>query len=238
MTGVPYAEYMRRTFFAPLHMLTATYCPSRPTDKTYATGYDLNAGRIEPTKYLSMTQPYAAGALCMSVPDFLRWQTALTSGHVVSSATYARMSTTDTLSTGGLTNYGFGLMPARLGTHTLTHHGGDVHGFSSEQLWLPDDSLRVVVFTNTLGANPDFLARNLASAVLGLPLRSKTKAPSSVILAASDRAKYQGMYDIIMPSGRVLPLRIFGDADGMAAKGEAPGRNDSARLSRQRFLRL
>jgi len=222
-TGVPYAEYIRRTFFVPFSMRSATYCPSRPTDKAYASGYDLNAGRIEPTKYLSMTQPWAAGALCMSVPDFLRWQTALTTGQVVPAATYARMSTSDTLSTGGLTNYGFGLMPARLGTRTMIHHGGDVHGFSAEQLWLPDDSLRVVVFTNTLGSNPEFLARNLASTVIGLPLRTKTKLPQSVFLAAADRAKYQGMYDIVLPSGRVLPLRVFGDADGLAAKGEAPG---------------
>lgn len=223
VTGVPYADLLRRDFFTPLGMRSATYCPSRPTRSDYALGYDLTAGTIVPARYLSMTHPYSAGALCMSVPDFLRWQTALTSGRVVPAATYARMSVSDTLDTGEKTNYGFALMPARLGTHSVVHHGGDVHGFSAEQLWLPDDTLRVIVFTNTLGSNPKFLADNLASAVLGLPLRTKTKLPASVVLAAGDRARYEGTYDIVLPSGRVLPVNVFSDANGLSAKGEGPG---------------
>ncbi|MEO8624396.1 MAG: serine hydrolase domain-containing protein [bacterium] len=222
ISGVSYAEYVRSNFFVPLGMRSATYCPSRPTSATFAAGYESTAGKMRPTAYISMTQPWAAGGLCMSVPDYLRWNSALTSGVVLPAATYARMAVSDTLSTGAPTRYGFGLIPLRLGTHAVVHHGGDVHGFSAEELWLPDDSLRVVVFTNTLGSNPKFLADNLASAVLGLPLHTKILTPL-VQLAVNDRAKYLGTYDIVMPSGRVLPLRVFSDADGLAAKGEAPG---------------
>lgn len=221
-TGMPYARLLRRDFFTPLGMQSATSCPSRPTHGDYAMGYDLTAGTIAPTRYTGVLH-YSAGALCMSVPDFLRWQAALTSGRVVPAATYERMSTSDTLDTGEKANYGFGLMPARLGTHVVVHHGGDVPGFSAEQLWLPDDTLRVIVFTNTLGSNPKFLADNLASAVLGLPLRTKTKVPDSVVLAAADRAHYEGIYDIMQPGGHVLPVRLFSDGTGLMARGEGPG---------------
>ncbi len=220
---VPYADLVQREFFTPLGLHSATYCPSRPRDRAYAKGYDLESGKVKPTAYLSMTQPYAAGALCMSVPDFLRWQAAFTGGVAVPASTYARMTTPDTLPSGASTNYGYGLMPARLGGHREVHHGGDVHGFSADQLWLPDDTLRVVVFTNTLGSNPKFLADNLASAVLGLPLRQKTRLPPSVRLAVRDQAKYTGTYDIVLPNGNVLPLRVFADDDGLVAHGEAPG---------------
>ena len=222
-TRTAYADHIDTQFFKPLGLHSAAYCPSRPTDPERPRGYELEAGKISRASYISSSQTWAAGALCMSVPDYLRWQTALTTGGVVSAASYQMMSTSDTLATGASTNYGFGLSAARLGTHPVVHHGGDVHGFSAEELWLPDDSLRVVVFTNTLGSNPKFLADNLASAVLGLPLRTRTKSPSAVRLSARERRKYEGAYDIVLQSGRVLPLRVFSDANGLAAKGEAPG---------------
>ena len=41
--------------------------------------------------------------------------------------------------------------------------------------------------------------------------------------SAGDRARYEGTYDIVLPAGRVLPLRVFSDATGLLAKGESPG---------------
>jgi D-alanyl-D-alanine carboxypeptidase len=221
VTQTAWAAYLGKELFTPLGLHTVRYCPTRPADAESPMGYEVQAGRIASVVPVSMTHTYAAGALCMSVPDYLRWQAALTSGRVISAESYRQMSTADTLTNGASTNYGFGLIPARLGSHVVVHHGGDVHGFSAEELWLPGDSLRVVVFTNTLGSNPKFLADNLASAVLGLPLRVKTT--SSAPITGRERAKYEGTYDIVMPSGRVLPLRVFNDANGLAARGEAPG---------------
>ena len=216
VTGKSYADYMRDNFFTPLGMRSATYCPSRPTSDTHAAGYDLKEGALVSTTYLSMTHPHAAGALCMSVPDFLRWQTALTSGRVVSPATYTLMTTPDTLVGGGKQNYGFALVPGMLGTHRMIQHGGDVNGFSVQQMWFPDDSLRVVVFTNTLGSSPGLLATNLASAVFGLPMRARPRAAPVVPLAAEARAKYEGTYNVLLPNGVTLPVRIFVDGNGLA----------------------
>jgi CubicO group peptidase (beta-lactamase class C family) len=222
-SGMAYAEYLGTKFFKPLKMKSAAYCPSKPSDPAYARGYDKRGSDIVPTGYLSMTHPWAAGALCMSVPDFLLWQTALTSGRVVPAVTYTRMSTADALTDGTPIGYGFALFPAHLGTQVLIHHGGDVNGFSAQQLWLPEDSLRVVVFTNTLGSNPDALAVNLASAALGLPLKPMPRPLKAVVLAASDRAKYEGIYDLALPGPSKLPLHIFIDGDGVAAQAEGPG---------------
>jgi hypothetical protein len=197
-------------------MRSATYCPSHAPDDSYAVGYDLKDGAVAPTTYLSMSHPYSAGALCMSVPDYLRWQTALTAGRVVAPATYARMITPDTLVGGGKMSYGFALVPGMLGTHRMIQHGGDVNGFSVQQMWFPDDSLRVVVFTNTLGSGPGRLANNLASAVLGLPIRPRLKAVTEVALAPESRAKYQGTYDVRLPNGMTLPMVVAADSAGLS----------------------
>jgi CubicO group peptidase (beta-lactamase class C family) len=220
VTGKPYAEYVRTTFFAPLGMRTASYCPSRTTDPTHAVGYDLRMGGAR-APYLSMTHPFSAGARCMSVPDYLRWQAALTGGRVVRPASYALMSASDTLANGEKTGYGFGLAPSMTGTHREVKHGGAVHGFNTEQSWFPDDSLRVVVFTNTGGSDPARLAGKLAAAVLGLPIAAA--APTARALPAAERARYVGTYDLRLPNDRTLPLRIFQEGDALMSQAEGPG---------------
>ena len=178
VTGTPYPALMRERFFAPLGMRSAAYCPSTPTHTDDAKGYDRGAAGITSSKYLSMTHPYSAGALCMSVVDYLRWQTALTSGRVVTPASYKLMSTSDTVASGKPTSFGFGLATATLGTHRIVQHGGGVNGFNTAQMWFPDDSLRVVVFSNTVGSNPGLLAMTLASTVLGVPMPVRPTPPA------------------------------------------------------------
>jgi D-alanyl-D-alanine carboxypeptidase len=222
VTGRPYADLIGESMFRPLGMRTAAYCPSRPNDTLYAAGYQVENGKIAPATYLSMTHPYAAGALCMSVPDFLRWQTALTSGRVVSPATYALMSASD--SAGGKPiGYGFGLQPGAMGTHRFVEHSGGVHGFQTQQLWFPDDSLRVVVFANTVGSNPSRLAANLAGAAFGLPLVRKPTLPPAVALPAAERDRFVGIYDLITPTGGKFPIHIFVEGDALISQAEGPG---------------
>jgi len=180
----PYAALVARELFAPLGMRSARYCPSRPIDPAYAVGYDEEAGKYRPTQYLSMTHPYAAGGLCMSVPDYLRWQSALYRDRIVSARSLALMAGPETLTVGDhrgtTTGYGMGLGRGNVGAHPTIQHGGAINGFSTQQYWFPKDSLSIVAFINTSGAEQNWLVDNLASAVLGLPVRAKS-APAAAI---------------------------------------------------------
>jgi D-alanyl-D-alanine carboxypeptidase len=234
VTGHPYPQLVEESMFTPLGMHTAAYCPSRPTDARYAVGYDKDGNHTKAATYLDMTHPYSAGALCMSVPDFLLWQSALTSGKVVSPTSYALMTRGD--SAGGKpTQYGFGLSPSTLGTHRLVTHGGDVHGFSAAQLWFPDDSLRVVVFTNTLGSGPGQLATNLAAATLGLPFVRRAAVPPTVALAPDQRQRYSGTYDLALPGGHTLPLTVTADSTGISAQAAGQPKNALVYLGTDTF---
>ncbi|HET9799898.1 MAG TPA: serine hydrolase domain-containing protein [Gemmatimonadaceae bacterium] len=228
VTGTPYASLMRREFFAPLGMSSATYCPSKPTDPSHALGYRFE-GEFEPAQYLSLTQPFAAGALCMSVPDYLRWQAALYGGKIVSAQSLALMAGPETLTAGpkkdSNTGYGMGLMRGTVGRHPTIQHGGSINGFSSQQYWFPAESLSVVAFVNTVNAEQDWLVKNLASAVFGMPLTPRT--PPVVPLAAADRTKYVGDYDIGLPDGRILGVRIYARGDDLIAE---PEQQDAAPL--------
>lgn len=222
VTGQPYAALMQQRFFAPLGMRSASYCPDEPSAPTHARGYDRRGDGYAPTAPLSMTSPYAAGALCMDVPDYLRWQAALTGGRIVTLATFARMSRSDTLADGRPAGYGWGLAPDTIGRHRVVQHTGGINGFSTQQLWLPDDSLRVVVFANTLGSDPARLARNLAAAVLGEPLRPGTPRLAPVPLPAAVREAAVGRY-LLQLGARTLPLEFRTEGDGLVSQAEGQG---------------
>lgn len=221
-TGMPYDRYVTERFFRPLGMRTASYCPSQTADTAHASGYDRRGpGAPVPAQPISMTSPYAAGALCMSVGDFLIWHRALSEGRIVTPATFARMITADSLRSGQPIRYGWGLAPDTLAGRPMIQHGGDINGFSAQQLWVPRDSLRVVVFTNTLGSNPSALARNVARAALGVPLVDPRRLPPAVPLPAERRAMLVGTYELKLPDGTVLPLTVASGPAGLTA--QAPG---------------
>ena len=214
-SGKRYADYLTEQFFKPLHLSQTRYCPNHPTDTTYATGYSIKDGKSVPAAYLSMTQPFAAGALCSTVRDFLVWQRALHTGHVVSATSYALMTTPDTIANGRRLNYGFGLMAGHVGSHRVIEHSGGIFGFTTDQLWFPDDSLSVIVFTNTDGKAPGLLANAIADRVLGVPARSVARGPRPA--GGPQRPQLSdiaGTYAFTLPGGEVSNVRVFVEGRG------------------------
>jgi D-alanyl-D-alanine carboxypeptidase len=218
----PYATHLQREFFGPLGLRSATYCPSEPTDAAYAVAYSRADDSFRAAEPIKMSHPFSAGALCMSVPDYLRWQSALMGGRIVKPASLALMAGPETLPSGKTTGYGMGLMPGTVGEHKSVQHGGSINGFSTQQLWFPAERLSIVTFVNTDGADPDRLVNNLASAVFGMPL--KPMKLIAVPLAAAEREKFVGDYDLALPDGRILPFKISIEGDEMMGQAEGQGK--------------
>ena len=162
----------------------------------------------------------------MSVPDYLRWQSALYAGRVVSANSVSLMAGPETLTAGPKrgtrTGYGMGLATGAVGTHATIEHDGGINGFSSKQIWFPNDSLRIVAFASTLNPKQDWLVRNLASAVLGLPVTPLR--PPVVAISAADLAKFEGDFDIGLPDGKILPFKTFVEAGALMGQAEGQGK--------------
>jgi len=225
-SGTSYADFLEREFFRPLGLRQTGYCPSRTTDTSFAAGYSRKDGAFVPAEYLSMTHPHAAGALCASVRDYLMWQRALHGGRVVSPASYAAMTTPDTLPSGRRHNYGFGLSVTPIGSHRAIVHSGGINGFATMQAYLPAESLSVIAFTNTDAASPGPLTLNIARAVLGLPLMATPTLPPVVALPAAERDRLPGSYDLIQPNGKPFTIRVWVKNDALVAQAEGPGQGE------------
>jgi CubicO group peptidase (beta-lactamase class C family) len=168
VTGTRYANYVSQQFFSPFGLTQTRYCDSHPTDPRMARGYSEKDSVLAVAPYLSMTIPYAAGALCSTVGDFIAWERAFHSGRVVSAASYREMTTPPALPGGAPSSYGFGLAIGTLAGHRAITHSGGIPGFTTVQLYLPDDSVQVVVFTNSDEVGPEPVAFDLARVVIGV----------------------------------------------------------------------
>lgn len=169
VSGSSYAAYVEQTLVASLGLKRTTYCDEKRLIPGRAEGYELEDGELVNDDPISMTQPFAAGSLCSTVLDLLRWQAALESGEVVSSDSYTRMTTVATLNDGEATRYGYGLGVGDLDGHLRVSHGGGINGFATHLASYPDDDLRVVVLTNTPGPTATQLSEQIARYALGLP---------------------------------------------------------------------
>jgi D-alanyl-D-alanine carboxypeptidase len=209
VSGKSYATYLDNEFYHPLGLSQTYYCSQKPIIKRRAQGYQRAGRQLVNAEYLSMTQPFSAGALCSTVGDLVAWQRALVGGRVVRPGSYAAMTTPEVLSDGKPLTYGYGFGVGRFEKRRRVSHGGGIHGFNTELAYYPDDTLHVVVLANT-ASNPERLADQIARVALGLPLLTP---PAGVALAGSERARYVGAYTLTGPAGQKAPARVF-EQDG------------------------
>ena len=222
-SGQKYARYLDEQFFKPLGLRQTSYCPSRTSDPAFALGYSKGTAGTTRAEFMDLSHPFGAGALCSTVGDFAKWQRALDGGKVVSPASYARMSTADTLNSGRTINYGFGLVPGTFNGHKTVSHTGGIPGFASVATYVPDDSLSIVVFTNFDGASPQTLAQNLLRVAYGVaPVgQSAAVAPASAPqLSTVDRDAIVGNYTLRLPGGQSLPIKFFLDGANLMSQAQ------------------
>ena len=195
VTGKPYADLVNETIFRPLGMRDTRYGSDAPIVPKRVAGYQktpdgIGVGVIN-APFLSMTQPYAAGALVSTVDDLARWHRALDAGAVLKPESLRRMWTPVRLPDGSDTRYGFGWIVWSLDGHPVVEHGGGINGFQSANLRLPDDRILVLVLSNCGGcADPRALALSAATLLAGRPWADRPTTK----LATATLDRYAGTY--------------------------------------------
>ncbi len=171
MTGHSWADEIRTRFAEPLGLTDTQNCLTGPIIPRRAHGYQKTPQGWENSVFLDMSQPYAAGAICSTLGDLVRWNRALHKGKVVSKASYTRMITPEGAAESGALAYGFGLGRARMGEWEVITHGGGIPGFATANAWVPAAELSITVLANAGGAPTDALLREIARASVGGPTK-------------------------------------------------------------------
>jgi len=194
VSGQPYAKFLEQRIFVPLGMKDTAYEGFERSSTAHAAGHSPGAKGFEHSAALSMTQPYAAGALVSSVDDLARWDAAVSQGRLLKPASWQRAFTPYTLADGKSTGYGYGWEVGLLQGVPKVSHGGGINGFSTYALRLPEQKVFVAVLSNADGglANPGVVASKAAAIAIGKPFRTFKE----VALDAATLDRYVGVYEV------------------------------------------
>ncbi|MFZ0794722.1 MAG: serine hydrolase domain-containing protein, partial [Candidatus Korobacteraceae bacterium] len=88
------------------------------------------------------------GELAMTAEDLAKWDISIINQSVMKPASYREMETETVLKNGVGTRYGLGVFVTSANGQRVLEHGGEVSGFTAENIVMPDDKIAVVVLTN------------------------------------------------------------------------------------------
>ncbi|MEQ9415054.1 MAG: serine hydrolase domain-containing protein, partial [Cyclobacteriaceae bacterium] len=86
--GVAYEEFVKKNLFDKAGMNNSFYCSESKIIKNKSHGYDTGEDGLVHAAYLDHTWPYAAGSLCSTAEDLVKWNQALHHGKILSDASY------------------------------------------------------------------------------------------------------------------------------------------------------
>ena len=145
----PLFAFMRKRIFEPLGMTSVVDFDAAPLAKDDAVGYmryGLGPPRVAAKEGRGWL--FAAGPLAMTASDLARWDIALIERRLLNDASYRDLTTEIRLANGVGSGYALGLDVALDSDRRLLEHGGEVGGFTAQNLIYPDDGVAVVVLTN------------------------------------------------------------------------------------------
>jgi CubicO group peptidase (beta-lactamase class C family) len=168
VSGERYADYIQHHIFDPLGMKASGYDVSATIIPKRASGYSRDKDHYANARFISMTEPYAAGSLYTTVDDMLTWDQAIYAAKLLTPASLQAMFTDHGH------GYGFGWVIDEQYGHPHYVHAGGVNGFITRFDRFPEDKLTVVVFSNEDSAVVPLvrIADGLAAIYLGIPPRT------------------------------------------------------------------
>ncbi|WP_444995238.1 serine hydrolase domain-containing protein [Aliikangiella sp. IMCC44359] len=149
--GVTYERAIQQLIFDPLGMNDSEYGERYITGSNKALGYTQKGKN---SRNISMSIPYAAGALSSTVVDLHKWERSFYTNALLSE------SSKEGIFTPGLGNYGLGWDIHT--TPTLKHsHGGGISGFSSHIARYPQEGLVIIMLSNVESNKLNVLSSHL-----------------------------------------------------------------------------
>ena len=171
VSGKTYPKYLEDSFFRPLGMTQSYFGSNTRLIHKQVAGYESDAnGVLQNASYISMSIPYSAGAIQSTVGDLWIWHQALHRYKLVKKETLGKALTPYRLSTGQLTDYGYGWFIDSLQRSPLVWHSGSINGFRSYWLYLPQEDILVAVLSNSIDKNPAYVSKRMAALASGNPL--------------------------------------------------------------------
>ena len=147
--GKPLYDMLQERVLTPLQMSSATNTDVKKLPPSDPSGYFRYAlGPLRPAPKEGPGWMYAAGELAMAAEDLAKWDISMMKQSVLKPASYHEMEKETLLNNGVGTRYGLGVSVFSQNGRRWLEHGGEVSGFTAENIVLPDGGIAVAVLTN------------------------------------------------------------------------------------------
>jgi CubicO group peptidase (beta-lactamase class C family) len=214
VSGISYEEYIKKNLFEKAGMNDSYYCSESKIIKNRAHGYEASKDGLVRASYLDHTWPYAAGSLCSTVTDLVKWNDALHHGRILGEEAYKEFISPSLLKDGTMTHYAKGITVTEENGRKMIAHGGAIPGFFAENNYFPDDNVSVVVLLNTIGP--------VGGGVIMEPIID-TLFPEAKLESAQfpgDRSKYAGKYSGPARGKQLTVVVSSNDSSLLVQRGE------------------
>jgi len=149
VSGQPLLKFLQQKVFTPLQMTSVMDTDQERLGDTDPTGYLRYAlGPLRPAPKEGKGWLFAAGELAMPAQDLAKWDISIMDQKLLRPASYSEMGTDVRLKNGLSTQYGLGVSVNNQAGHRALAHGGEVSGFTAQNIVFPDDRAAIVVLTN------------------------------------------------------------------------------------------
>ena len=221
VSDLTYEEYIMKNLFEKAGMKNSYYCSENKIIKDRAHGYDTHGESLVRAAYLDHTWPYAAGSLCSTVEDLVKWNRAIHQGKIFSDRIYQEFISPFMLNNGAITQYAKGITVTDRNGKRMLEHAGGINGFLSENRYFPDDKVSIVVLINSTGpVSPSDIADYITDILFEAP-------PEEFSRFDGDLSKFTGTYK---GSGRGRELTVVVTRNDSTIMIKS-GRNDTISLN-------
>jgi len=163
-SGMPLLRFLSSRIFEPLGMQSVVNIDQDHLADTDPTGYMRYAlGPLRAAPREGKGWLFAAGELAMPVTDLAKWDIAMMNQRLLKPSSYQEMQRDVLLNNGTATAYGLGITVRNQAGRRVLEHGGEVSGFTAENMVFPEDRAAVIVLTNQDAVNASGqIARKIA----------------------------------------------------------------------------
>ena len=166
-SGMKYFDFLRQRVLEPAGLTHALNLDTERA-KVEPLGYERHAlGPLRPAALEAPGWYFGDASLAMPVADLLQWDISVMNRTLLKPASYDVFETPVKLKDGAATTYGLGISVLTRHGRKILEHSGEVGGFVSENLVLPDEKLAIAVLTNQEASSA---AHDIAAALLPLLL--------------------------------------------------------------------
>ena len=166
VSGMKLDKYLRTNIFKPAGMKN-TYLETTHSNNSKTRGYVVENDSLIEISPLDPSQYWAAGGIVSTLNDMIKWDNALGNGSILPSNEIYQMIQPVKLNNGSPGDYGLGYELMNSPDMKIAGNNGVGLGYNASYIRFLNDSVTVIVLTNTTNSNSSMIAKNIHDIVTG-----------------------------------------------------------------------